>query len=153
MNEDFLKLVKEALTVDRTASADKDDIAASDLAEVPPDVVEQAFKKYVFKKLEALYPEPIHRVEGNLTFGQWLELSRVKARLRREEVAAALNKIPTFIENIETGKIRPPNLSVKDAADLLSLFRLHMDAVPQLVTNSVADNKRISSGASKNPRQ
>jgi transcriptional regulator with XRE-family HTH domain len=105
------------------------------------DVVERMRARFVRKVFSELNPEPVKVIPQRRSFGRWIEALRKSANLSRTEVAAALGKDEPFLERIESGDAPPWTFSADDIAHIVQLFRLHIDAVVQLIQNTVAGNK------------
>jgi transcriptional regulator with XRE-family HTH domain len=105
----------------------------------PPGAVERMRARFVQGVLANLYPEPVRHFDK--PFGLWLKLTREKAHLTQEMVAAVLNKDQDFIERLERGALTLCDIPPGDRVNLLALFRVHADAVSELF-NSLLPNKR-----------
>lgn len=107
----------------------------------PPEKTERVRARFVEKILSSVHCEPVQRVDKRWSFGRWIEATRESVRLTREDVATALHKDFTFVEKVEKGESLPWKCHPSDIADVVCLFRVHMDAVQQLVVNTVAVNQ------------
>lgn len=94
--------------------------------------------RFVQKVLFAVHCDPVRRIDRKWSFGRWIEATRESVRLTRSDVGEALRKDALFIERLESGEKLPWKYSPGDVAELVCLFRVHMDAVTQLINNSVA---------------
>ncbi|HKR58559.1 MAG TPA: hypothetical protein VJS64_02410 [Pyrinomonadaceae bacterium] len=63
---------------------------------------------------------------------------RISFRLTRDDIATALNKDPEFVERLERGEKLPWEFKANDIGDVVCLFRIHMNAVAELIANSVS---------------
>lgn len=115
-------------------------------ADTSPEILEQGRARIAEKILGKVYPEPVRHIEEKLTFGRWVEKVRKKAHLTHKFIAAALNKEPSFIEQLETGDILPWELTPGEGADIVSLFRIHLSAVVQLLEISLDVSKELAKG-------
>jgi transposase len=100
--------------------------------------LDRAHRKFVDKVFGYLHPYPVRRVTGRETFGLWLEARRRDAILIREDIARALGKDEFYVERLEIGETNPLSLNSSDAADIATLFRIHIDGIAQLISNSEA---------------
>jgi hypothetical protein len=103
-----------------------------------PSTLRRMRRRFVAKVFEALHPEPVRRVEGGLRFGDWAESTRERARLTRSAVGEALGKDQFYVERIENEEILLWKLTPTKAADIVVLFRVHIDALAQLLSKSFA---------------
>lgn len=139
-DEEIIKLLQ--LTTARENIAQLNDEAVdeflSQAKDCPAEKTDRVRKRYIEKILEELNPLPVRKIETKATFGRWLEAARKNAHLSRTDVAAVLEQQPIFIEKIERGDILPWNCKPEFVVDLMNLFRVHMEAVTQLVSASIA---------------
>jgi transcriptional regulator with XRE-family HTH domain len=101
------------------------------------DSVDRIRLLFIHKVFMSAHPEPIHRIETKLSFGRWIESLRNSVRLSQKDVAAALGKNVTFLENIEKGEILPWNINPDDVSRLLRLVRLHINGLVALIANTI----------------
>jgi transcriptional regulator with XRE-family HTH domain len=106
--------------------------------ECPEGIVNRVRARFVERVLADLRQEPVRKVEEKLSFGRWVEQARENARLSRQDVGAAIGKDQSFIESVESGFTLPWGLKTTELARIVSLFRLHVDAVSELVSRSFA---------------
>jgi transcriptional regulator with XRE-family HTH domain len=99
------------------------------------------FGHFIKKVLADLHRRPVRNIAPEWPFGRWLEDTRQSVRFSRTDIAGALNKDESFVERLETGEILPWQLSLYDAAEIVILFRVHMDAIKQLVESSYVVSK------------
>jgi hypothetical protein len=118
---------------------------SSEAAEVPSGTVARAEARFVIKVLSKFYPEFVRQAE-KLPFGRWIGKVMENARLSRGMIATALGKDEAFIKLLETGDILPWELEPGEAADIISLFRIHIDAVIQLLAVSLAVSRTRARG-------
>jgi hypothetical protein len=104
---------------------------------------------FVVKLLAEIYPHPIKHVEEKLSFGRWVEQARETARISRYDIGIAMGKNEPFIEALETGTTQPWQLKTSELASLVALFKLHINAISDLVICSFAiSNLRLSGNIS-----
>jgi hypothetical protein len=94
--------------------------------------------KFVAKLFEDLHREPVKSLAAKWPFNRWLEAMRESVRLTRADVAAALSRDVEFVERLENGDRLPWDFKPSDIGDVISLFRVHMTAVTELIANSFA---------------
>lgn len=104
----------------------------------PAERTERIRKKYIEKLFEELNPQPVCEIENKSTFGRWVEAMRNKVHLSQTDVAGVLRQEPVFIGQVERGEIFPWQCKPEFVADLMNLFRVHIQAVNQLVSASAA---------------
>jgi transcriptional regulator with XRE-family HTH domain len=154
-DQKFLRLFRESLRSEEGPELTDEVVDA--LLELPSsmsaDAVESMRARFVRKVFSELHPEPVKVIPRKRPFGLWIEAIRKSANLSRTEVAAALGKDEPFLERIESGDAPPWTFSADDIASIVQLFRLHIDAVVQLIQNTVAGNKgRIADPVSARTR-
>lgn len=106
--------------------------------EVSQASLDRAHKKFVDKVFGYLHPHPVRNIRGRETFGLWLEARRIDAVLTREDIAEVLGKDESYVERLEIGEASPLSLEPTVAADIAVLFRIHIEGIAQLVSNSEA---------------
>jgi transcriptional regulator with XRE-family HTH domain len=114
------------------------DAILSKTVECPPDKTARVRTRFVEKILWALHHEPVRRIDHKWTLGRWVEAVRESVRLTRADVATALGQDVAFIERLERGELTPWECPPDSAANLMRLFRIHISAMAQLVSNSAA---------------
>jgi transcriptional regulator with XRE-family HTH domain len=138
-DEEILKHLKASLRFEETVPVTEAEIQEflAETDECPPGTVERVRAGLAQKVLSDLHPEPVRSLERNWSFGQWLKLIRQKAHLTRKDVAAAINKDQSLIEQLETEKAFPWHFGLDEIADLMGLFRVNMKAVNDLAVRSL----------------
>lgn len=141
MNEDeLLELFREAS--DSEDSTNLDDatvrlfLAAP--AECSPERTQRIGTLFAQKLFQEIHQEPVRSLGAKWPFHRWLESMRTSVRLTRDDIALALNKDTEFVERLENGDRPPWEFKVKDIGDVICLFRIHMNAVAELIANSVS---------------
>jgi transcriptional regulator with XRE-family HTH domain len=113
-----------------------------------PAAIRKLRKSFVEKLFVNLHQEPVRDVKRGYPFGAWLKEAREKARLTREDIAESIGKDASFIERVESEQVLPWTLTPSTMANIVILFRIHIDAVAQLLSASfVADEERKLSQA------
>jgi hypothetical protein len=139
-DEDIIKLLKASLLSEDAPPLTDAEVDA--FLSVPdkssPATLKRMRKQFVSKVLEDLHPEPVRKVQRGLHFGSWVELTRESARLTRDAVGEALGKDRFYVERVEGEEILPWKLTPAKAADIVILFRLHIDGLTQLLSESLA---------------
>lgn len=146
--KELLELLRESLVSER--SAPLTDAVVNALLSAPvkqsPVNINRIRKGVVERILSDHFPEPVREIGRRITFGQWIQQARKTARLSLDAVATAIGKDASFIERIENEEVLPWTPTDNSIADLVILFRIHIDAVEQLLANSsAADSERQSS--------
>lgn len=103
--------------------------------ESSPESVERMHKLYVEKCVRDL-GGPVRRIGEFKRFGEWISQRRKFAGLGRRDVAQAFGKETSFIEAVETERTPPWKLQHEELANLASLFRLHINALSELLSNT-----------------
>lgn len=96
---------------------------------------ERVMALFVQKVLANLHTEPVKEV-GEESFGRWIQTIRQRARLALSDIGIAIGKETSFIERLESGSAWPWDLDPKDMVNILSLFRIHINATAHLVQKS-----------------
>src|SRR5205085_5128862 len=141
-DEDISKLLEKMLRSEHApplTDSVVDAFLASE-AECPDEMVDRVRACFVEKVLADLHRTPVKRGEGKLSFGRWVEQAREGARLSRHDLGSALDKDQSFVESVETGGTQPWHMKSRELARIVSLFRLHIDAVSGLILCSFALN-------------
>jgi len=94
--------------------------------------------RITLKIIRDRHPEPLHRVEDIQPLWRWVETVRLDLLLTPRRINNALNQPLGFIERFETGQIVPWQLSPGVGADIAILFRLHKEALRDLLRWSAA---------------
>jgi transcriptional regulator with XRE-family HTH domain len=137
-DEDFIELLKSSLRSEKDLQVPEGADSLSTVVECSPEEIESMHAGFVKKVFGELHREPIRHIEEKRPFGRWLETARERARLIREDIAMALSKDASFVQRLEEGETPPWELSFVDAADIVCLFRIHIEAVRYLVLISLA---------------
>ncbi len=142
-DEEIIKLLELAAnSVNQSVLTDEVvDRIITRTVECPQERAERIRKRYVEKLFEDLNPKPVDKIEGKSTFGRWIEAARNKVHLSRTDVAGALSQEPVFIEKLERGETLPWGCKPEFVADLMNLFRVHLNAVNQLIAASASVNQ------------
>ncbi len=139
-DEEIIKLLQ--LTVARENVAELNDQAVdeflSQAKECPAERTDRVRKRYIEKILEELNPLPVRKIENKTTFGRWLEAARRSVHLSCADVAAALFQEPVFMEKVERGDVLPWECKPELIAEMMNLFRVHMEGVTKLISASAA---------------
>jgi hypothetical protein len=94
--------------------------------------------RITIKLIRDRFPEPLHNVEDIQPLWHWVETVRLDVLLTPRKINDALNQPLGFIERFETGQVIPWQLSALEGADIAILFRLHKDALRDLLRWSAA---------------
>ena len=116
--------------------------------ECPDSVIDNVRTRFVEKLFAETYHDPIMHVEQKQSFGHWLEHAREATRVSRHDVGIAVGKDERFIEAAENGTTQPWQMKSGELVKLVSLFKLHMNAVTDLVKCSFAVNNLEVGGVS-----
>jgi transcriptional regulator with XRE-family HTH domain len=98
---------------------------------------ERAWPKFVKTVLSNLHPEPVRSKGKNTTLGDFLKEAMDVTNFTREDVAAAVGKDASFIEQILRSN---PPLSIidpDDTADVASLLRIHICALEEMLSKQL----------------
>jgi transcriptional regulator with XRE-family HTH domain len=117
------------------------DAILSQPTEEDPKATERILARFAATALNEVHPEPVRKVQGKMSFGQWMKSTRKEAKLTVEAVAAATGKEPSFIEQVEGGRTSPFELEPRDISDLISLYRLHVEGLAGLLANAGDEGK------------
>lgn len=98
----------------------------------------QMYARYVERVLRKLHPKRIVRLAEQWPLGHWLKTTRTSAHLTHEDIADAISQSASYIVQIETEQIRPWEIPSDEAARLAILFRVHIDALGEMVYASYA---------------
>lgn len=147
-DEDILNLIDASLLSDDAPPVTDAEVETFLSAPInrSPSVLRRMRKQFAAKVFEALHPEPVRRVESGLRFGDWIQSTREDARLTRKAVGEALGKDQAYVERLEREETLLWKLAPSKAADIVTLFRIHIDAVAQLLSASftvVRDKEEI----------
>ncbi len=147
-DEEIIKLLELATAFNDSELSDETvDAFLAEAKECSAERIERVRKRYIQKILEELNPTPVHQIENKTTFGRWVESVRNKVHLSRSDVAAVLGQEPVFIEKVERGEVLPWECKPEFVADLMGLFRVHIEAVTQLVSVSAAVSRARGVGS------
>ena len=94
--------------------------------------------QFAADRIRNRFPEPVRRLEERYPFELWLEAVIQDLHLLPKKINAALNQGKGFVERIIAGEVAPWQLSAAEGADVVTLFRLHFDSLPNLLRWSVA---------------
>jgi hypothetical protein len=137
-NDEFLKILQE--TIDAEQPGELSDAVVDAFLSVPsprsPETEHRIEAKFVAKLFADLHREPVKNLAAKWPFNRWLEAIRESLRLTRLDVAAALGREVEFVESLENGDRLPWDFTPSDIGDVISLFRVHMTAVTELIANS-----------------
>jgi hypothetical protein len=138
--EQLLELFREATCSDEASQLDDVSVDAflAFSAECSPERAHRIGSLFVKKLFEEIHKEPVRTLSAKWPFHSWLESMRTSVRLTRDDIASALNQDHEFIERLENGEKLPWELQAKDIGDVVCLFRIHMNAVLELIGNSVS---------------
>jgi transcriptional regulator with XRE-family HTH domain len=136
--EDILNLIDASLLSDDAPPLTDAEVETFLFAPVKrsPPTLKRMRKRFVAKVFEALHPEPVRRVERGLRFGEWIEATRDRARLTRDAVGEALGQDQLYVERVESEEILLWKITPSKAADIVILFRVHVDAPTQMLSAS-----------------
>jgi transcriptional regulator with XRE-family HTH domain len=98
----------------------------------------QMYARYVEKALKKLHPKRIVRLAEQWPLGHWLKATRSSGHLTREDIADTIGQSASYIMQIETEQILPWEIPSDEAAKLAILFRVHIDALGEMVYASYA---------------
>lgn len=138
-DEDILNLIDASLLSDEAPPLTDAEVETFMSAPVKrsPSTFKRMRKRFVAKVFEALHPEPVKRVESGVTFGEWVEATRERARLTREAVGEALGQDRIYVERVESEEILLWKLTPSKGADIVILFRVHVGALTNLLSASL----------------
>jgi transcriptional regulator with XRE-family HTH domain len=144
-DKDIEELLKASLSPKEDLPITDDEIREflSEPPQCPPGTVERVQAILARKVLGDLHHEPIIKLERDWSFGQWLRAIRQKARLTRQQIAAAINKDQSLVEQLETEKAFPWQFRLEVVADLIALFRVDMKVMAQLAVKSLNLSKAL----------
>lgn len=137
-DEEFIELLRASLRSEKDLQAPEGADYLSTPVECSSEEIESMHADFVKKVFGHLHQEPIRQIQQKLPFGRWIEAARKRARLTREGIAKAVSKDASFVQRLEEGEILPWSLSFVDAADIICLFRIHIEAVRYLISISLA---------------
>jgi transcriptional regulator with XRE-family HTH domain len=141
--KELLELLRESLVSEKSApltDAEADALLSAPVKQSPVNI-KRLRKGVVERILSDLYQEPVREIGRRITFGRWIQQARKAARLSLDAVAPAIGKDTSFIERIEDEEVLPWALTANSVADVVILFRIHIDAVEQLLSNSYAADR------------
>lgn len=146
MNEkELIELIKESLLSEEApplTDAEAEVFLSLPMQDSPVNL-KRMRKRLAERVLIARHQEPVRRIEQKITFGTWIRRARNAARLSHDVIATAIGKDSLFIESVENEEALPWMLTPSAMAGMVILFRLHIDAVRQLLSYSyVADKER-----------
>lgn len=104
----------------------------------PEEKIRRMRSRFVECLLVEANPSPVRTLKEKLPFGRWIEAIRQKAKLTREDIAAVIGMEPAYIEQVESGDLAPQTLPGNELGALVQLFRLHVDAMRDLLLMSIA---------------
>jgi hypothetical protein len=103
------------------------------------EFVERARADFAKKVFSQVYKQPIRRAERAPTFGKWIKGLRERARVGRMAAAFAIRQDTLFIDRLESGKLLPWKLPAANTALLMNVYRIHYQAVRNLITELTAE--------------
>jgi len=117
--------------------------------ENPEEFALQVRKKLAALLLNRLHAQPVRDLGVGVSFGSWIALTREQAHLTELDLAVGLNLPEASIPQICSDDFRPWTATPSQMADLMVLFRLHLDAVTAFVNSHQArgSNTEITSGS------
>jgi transcriptional regulator with XRE-family HTH domain len=104
----------------------------------PEEKIRRMRSRFVECLLVEANPSPVRTLKEKLPFGRWIEAIRQKAKLTREDIAAVIGMELAYVEQVESGDLAPQTLPCNELGALVQLFRLHVDAVRDLLLISIA---------------
>jgi hypothetical protein len=110
------------------------------------EITDRVRAKFVARVLDAFHDTPVREIREKWPFGRWIEAVRESVRLTRADIGAAVSRSSDFIEKLENGDLPPWSFKPDEIADLVCLFRIHMNAIAQLVSYSAAVSQRRTIG-------
>jgi hypothetical protein len=142
-DEEIIELLKLTINCENPDELTDEmvDSIISRTKECPSERTERIRKRYIEKLFEELNPIPLQKIDTKSTFGRWVEGFRSKVQVSIADIGAALNQDPIFIEKIERSEIFPWECPPEFIADLMKLFRVHINGVAQLIATSNAVNQ------------
>lgn len=139
-DKEILELLRESFVSEDapplTAEEAEMFLSAPLLVELPPATLKKMRKRSAEQALARLHQEPVRRVRSHLTFGEWVAQARESARLTLTDVAAAVGKEASFFDQVEREQILPWKLAPTVMASIVTLFRIHIDAIARLLETS-----------------
>jgi ribosome-binding protein aMBF1 (putative translation factor) len=141
--KELLELLRESLVSEKSApltDAEADARLSAPVKQSPVNI-KRLRKGVVERILSDLHQEPVREIGRRITFGQWIQQARKAARLSHDAAGIAIGKDPSFIQRIEDEEVLPWALTANSIADMVILFRIHIDAVEQLLSNSYAADR------------
>lgn len=136
--EEFEQFVRYALRPRKPLEVSDEEIReflAPD-PDIPPGAVEGVRALFLDKVFHKLHPRPVWQVQDNQRFSPWFKAVRRSARLPLEEISAAIEETPSFMEQLESGEIPPWHLNPDSVARLMIVYRVHFMAIERLVRNA-----------------
>ena len=107
----------------------------------PPSYIERAEARFAQRVFESEHEEPIRSAGDSTTFGEFIRRIRSEATVARRAAAAAVEKDLSFINQLESGAVLPWKLPSIDVARVVKLYRIHSEAVWNLVTELTAGTR------------
>jgi hypothetical protein len=151
------KLLKEALlSRDRPPLTDEEVeefLSSTESRDPDPLTVEQSEGQFAERVFGREHEQPIRRVKGKPGFGEWIKGLRNDALVPRRAVASAIGKDLLFINQLESGVVLPWDLPAIDVARLIKLYRIHFEAVWNLVTRLTAEEHPVATSNTDQPLQ
>jgi transcriptional regulator with XRE-family HTH domain len=136
MNDQILKLLNEPYYDEDEVLTDAEvDEYLSNPVECPSETLQRIRARIIEKLLRERYPKPIAQAEGT-PFGRWIEEARKKTGISTEALEEAIGKKKPYVERLESGALLPWKLPAVDIARLACLFRIHIQALHQMVSAS-----------------
>jgi hypothetical protein len=137
-DEEITKLLELTICSEHSPDLNDEvvDAILSRAEECLPEKTARVRRRFVEKILWTLHHEPVRRIDNKWTLGRWIEAVRESVRLTRADIATAIGQDIAFVERLERGELLPWDCHPDSAANLMSLFRIHINAMSQLVWNS-----------------
>jgi transcriptional regulator with XRE-family HTH domain len=136
-NENLVRYLRELAASARPrqlSEEEVDDLLAPDAeSENESDIEGVSWPRFVEAVLDNLYSEPIKTLGDKKTLGDFLLEARRATNFTREDIAAAVGKDVSFIEQIETSSPQLSSFDPEDTADLMTLLRIHIEVLEQML--------------------
>jgi transcriptional regulator with XRE-family HTH domain len=146
-DEKFTKYLSELVASPRQLTDEEVDALLAPEPGSPPDEDdESAWPKFVETVLVNLHPKIVRSKGKNSTLGDFLKEARRLTNFTQEDVAAALGKDVSFIQQVEAGGPSLSSFDEGDTADLVSLLRIHSDVLEQILPKQLQMPSKRSGG-------
>lgn len=139
-NDELLKLLRAAVCSEEAPEFNDAtvDVFLAIPNECPPEKLDRIRARFVRRLFDEIHRQPVRILSEKWPLNRWLESMRESVGLTRADIAAALDKDCEFIERLENGDRLPWDLRPREIGDIVCLFRIHMSAIADLVSNSAA---------------